>query len=94
MFKEKFKDFLDLIAIIFFDSAIIVIVAFFIKTVKFLLEKWIFHTSLENLNNKTVIIVYGISKIFIIASFAIYVAFDIVSQIIKFVKRIKKDKDE
>lgn len=88
--KEKFTDFFELVLLIVLDSVLIITVAFFFNLVTTVLEKWIFHASLESLDKKEIIIVYTISKMLIVASFGIYVTYDILKQIIKFTKRLRK----
>jgi hypothetical protein len=85
--KEKFHAFFELAIAIFLDSVLIIFVGFCVKMVKWALENWIFGMPLEKLDNKTILIVYNISEMSIIASFAIYVLLDILTQIRKFIRK-------
>lgn len=88
--KEKFEDFLILIFSILLDALIVFIVSAIVYSLKYALENWIFHSTIENTNNKALITIYNISKYFLIIIFILYVSWDIISQIIKIAKRIKK----
>jgi len=88
--KEKFQDFIILILWVIFDALIVLFVSAVAVFVKYALEDWIFHSKLEAINNFAVLTIYETSKVFLIAIFLIYVAFDIILLIINFVKRLKK----
>ena len=88
--KQKLKDLLELILTVVIDAFIVVFVSAIAVGLKFILENWIFHSKLENITNKAVSTIYAISEIFLVVAFFFYVAWDIISLIIKFAKRLKK----
>ncbi|HRG17573.1 MAG TPA: hypothetical protein PLP39_00640 [Flavobacterium lutivivi] len=88
--KEKFEDFVILLVTILLDALLVVFVGVIIYSVKYILENWVFHVKIESMDNKSFITIYTISKIFLVVAFLLYIFWDIISQIIKIWKRIRK----
>ena len=88
--KEKWEDFVILFVTILLDSLLVLFVGVAIYSVKYTLENWIFKEKIEDLGNQAFVTIYSISKIFLVIAFFLYISWDIISQIIKIWKRLKK----
>ena len=88
--REKWEDFVILVISIFLDALLVLIVGGLIFGVKYILEEWVFHCKIEESKNDALIIIYSMSKIFLIVAFFLYIIWDVISQVIKIAKRIRK----
>jgi hypothetical protein len=86
---EMTSEALRIILKVLIDAIIVLAVSIIAFGLKFILENYIYNCKIENIDNKCILIVYNISKVLVISLFAIYVIFDIVSEILRLTKNIK-----
>lgn len=85
-FKEEGLDTLKFLYRLLLDAILLLFIAFLAKTVKYILENYCYHKRLEDIENKTVYLVYQISEYTVVILFFIFVATHIISAIRKLFK--------
>jgi len=87
--KEKFEVASSLLITIIIDLSIVIIVSFLLKLSKYILEEFVYEKKFEQIEEVPLIMIYNISKIFIILSVVIYAIQDIIMHIIHAYKKVK-----